>query len=368
MLFAANVFEEVAFGLRNYGISEKDIPQKVSAALESVGLVGKEEVDPFVMTKGERQKLAVACVLACEPEVLILDESTTGLDAQEQIAMMDLLTTLNRAGHTVVIVTHSEQVVAAYARRVVLLDSGKIIGDGTARGILSRPDLLSRTSLIAPPCVRLGCMYGLSALTVPELARAGGNLVRVYKLMILLFVMSAVLWSFFYKGQTALCTLGPLVIMKESLLYGITIGIRLNCFVLAAIIFLASTPIEDFTYGLSKLGIPFAVSFALTLAFRLTPLFIETGQAIVMAQKARGLDRDSGGILRGIRHYVPIIVPVLASRLRRADQLAVALESRGFGKGKKRSVISEFRITWRDYVLLSVVFLAGALMALYRFV
>lgn len=200
------------------------------------------------------------------------------------------------------------------------------------------------------------------------LARAGGNLVRVYKLMILLFVMSAVLWSFFYKGQTALCTLGPLVIMKESLLYGITIGIRLNCFVLAAIIFLTSTPIEDFTYGLSKLGIPFAVSFALTLAFRLTPLFIETGQAIVMAQKARGLDLDSGGILRRIRHYVPIIVPVLASGLRRADQLAVALESRGFGKGKKRSVVSEFRVTWRDYVLLSVVFLAGALMALYRFV
>ena len=122
MLFAANVFEEVAFGLRNHGISEKDIPQKVSAALESVGLVGKEEVDPFVMTKGERQKLAVACVLACEPEVLIPDEPTTGLDAQEQIAMMDLLTTLNRAGHTVVIVTHSVQVAAAYARRVVLLD------------------------------------------------------------------------------------------------------------------------------------------------------------------------------------------------------------------------------------------------------
>lgn len=172
MLFAANVFEEVAFGLRNYGISEKDIPQKVSAALESVGLAGKEEVDPFVMTKGERQKLAVACVLACEPEVLILDEPTTGLDAQEQIAMMELLTTLNRAGHTIVIITHSVQVAAAYARRVVLLDSGKIIGDGTARGILSRPDLLSRTSLIAPPCVRLGCMYGLSALTVPELARS----------------------------------------------------------------------------------------------------------------------------------------------------------------------------------------------------
>lgn len=198
-------------------------------------------------------------------------------------------------------------------------------------------------------------------------ARAGANLVRIYKLMILLFVMSVVLWSFFYRGHTVLYLIGPLAITKESLLYGITIGIRLNCFVLAAIIFLTSTPIEDFTYGLSKLGMPFVVSFALTLAFRLTPLFIETGQAIVMAQKARGLDLDSGGILRRIRHYVPIIVPVLASGLRRADQLAVALESRGFGKSKSRSVVSEFPVTWRDWVLLSVTFVTGALMALYRF-
>lgn len=199
------------------------------------------------------------------------------------------------------------------------------------------------------------------------LARAGANLLRVYKLMILLFVMSVVLWTFFHKGQTPLYTIGPLVIMRESLLYGTTVGIRLNCFVLAAIIFLTTTPIEDFTYGLSKLGIPFVASFALTLAFRLTPLFIETGQAIVMAQKARGLDLDSGGALRRIRHYVPIIVPVLASGLRRADQLAVALESRGFGKGKSRSVVSEFPVTWRDCVLLSVTFLAGALMGLYHF-
>lgn len=199
-------------------------------------------------------------------------------------------------------------------------------------------------------------------------ARAGTNLLRVYKLMVLLFAMSIVLWSFFYRGETALCVIGPLVVTEESLMYGITIGIRLNCFVLAAIIFLTSTAIEDFTYGLSRLGIPFVASFALTLAFRLTPLFIETGQAIVLAQKARGLDLDSGGVLRRIRRYVPIIVPVLASGLRRADQLAVALESRGFGKSKKRSVVSEFPVTWRDYLLLSVTFAAGALMALHRFV
>jgi len=175
MLFAANVFEEVAFGLRNYGIPEKDIPGKVSAALEAVGLSGKEEMDPFIMIKGERQKLAVACLLACEPEILILDEPTTGLDAKEQIAIMELLSKLNKAGHTIVIITHSVHIAASYARRVLLLDSGKIIADGATRDIFSKPDLLSRTRLIAPPCVRLGCMYGLSVLSVSELSDAIGR-------------------------------------------------------------------------------------------------------------------------------------------------------------------------------------------------
>lgn len=150
--------------------------------------------------------------------------------------------------------------------------------------------------------------------------------------------------------------------LRLSLLYGITICLRLNCFVLAAIIFLTCTPIEDFTYGLYRMGPPFAVSFALTLAFRLTPLFMETAQAIAMAQQARGLDLDSGGLFQRIRRYVPIIVPVLVSGLRRADQLAVALESKGFGMAGRRTTIMAFRISWRDVALLSGTFLPGIVM------
>jgi energy-coupling factor transport system ATP-binding protein len=132
-------------------------------------------VDPFVMTKGNRQKLAVAAVLACEPEMLILDEPTTGLDAKEQMAMMDLLAQLNRAGHTILIITHSVRVASAYARRVILMESGRVLGDGGPREIFGNPELLSRTGLVAPPCVRLGRTYGLSVLTVAELARAIGR-------------------------------------------------------------------------------------------------------------------------------------------------------------------------------------------------
>lgn len=170
MIFAANVYEEVAFGLGNFGFDKKEIADRVGAALETVGLSGREKTDPFVMTKGERQKLAVAGVLACEPEVLIMDEPTTGLDADEQTAMMDLLCKLNRKGHTIIIITHSVEIVAGYAGRVVLLDGGRIIGDGPTAKIFARQALLEKAGLMAPACVRLSGLYGQTALTVSELA------------------------------------------------------------------------------------------------------------------------------------------------------------------------------------------------------
>jgi energy-coupling factor transport system permease protein len=184
------------------------------------------------------------------------------------------------------------------------------------------------------------------------LAGGGTNLKRVGFIMAILFLMSTVLWALFQRGVGPSGSPGILGVTSEGLLYGMAVGLRLNCFVLAAVIFLTCTRIEDFTYGLSRLGVPFVISFTLSLAFRLTPLFMETGQTIVMAQRARGLDLDTGGLIARLRRYAPIIVPILVSGLRRADQLAVALESKGFGNRARRTVLSDYPVTWRDLVLL----------------
>ncbi|MBU2548560.1 MAG: ATP-binding cassette domain-containing protein, partial [Proteobacteria bacterium] len=172
MLFAATVREEAAFGPRNHGFSEGEIDRRVASALETVGLTGREDLDPFIMTKGDRQKLAVASILASEPEVLVLDEPTTGLDAKEQAAMMDLLARLNQAGHTIIIITHSVRIAARYARRVVLLENGRVLAEGPARDVFARTDLLERTGLEAPPAVRLGLRFGLKTLDAAELEAA----------------------------------------------------------------------------------------------------------------------------------------------------------------------------------------------------
>jgi energy-coupling factor transport system ATP-binding protein len=105
------------------------------------------------------------------PAMIILDEPTTGLDYREQRTMMDLLRRLNARGTAVVIITHSPWVVAEYASRVVLMAGGRVLWDGSLRGLFARPDLLSRASFRAPEATILGQRFGLTALSVEELIR-----------------------------------------------------------------------------------------------------------------------------------------------------------------------------------------------------
>lgn len=167
-IFASNVREELAFGPKNYGLSEAEISENISQALSAVALEGYEESAPFSLTKGERQRVAVASVLACKPEVLVLDEPTTGLDYLQQKSMMELLRSLNEAGHTIVIITHAMWVVAEYAHRAVVMHNGSIMMDGTVREVFAQQEDLESFSLRPPEIIRLGNMFGKTFLSVDE--------------------------------------------------------------------------------------------------------------------------------------------------------------------------------------------------------
>ena len=176
-IFSDTVYNEVAFSPRIRGCSEKEIEQRVKEALEAVGLVGMEQEDPFSLTKGGRQRVAVASVLSARPEVIILDEPTTGLDYAEQRSMMELVSRLNQQGHTIIFVTHSMWVVAEYAHRVVVLKDGKVLLEGPTREVFAREDLLRETFLQPPQIVSLSNRLGKTLLSVPELVqctRTGG--------------------------------------------------------------------------------------------------------------------------------------------------------------------------------------------------
>ena len=169
-IFANTVRDEVAFGARNYGFSEEKVGEKVDAALAETGLSGRDLEDPFNLTRGERQQLAVASVLATDPEILVLDEPTTGLDYHGQVAILSLVRRLNESGRTVVMITHSMWVVAEYADRCVIMSGGRVVQDGDVRSCFSNPELLESLYLEAPEAVRLGYEFGLVARSVREIA------------------------------------------------------------------------------------------------------------------------------------------------------------------------------------------------------
>jgi len=167
-IFAATVEEEVAFGPRNFGLPDDEIRRRCDEALEAVGLQNERQSDPFLLSKGERQRLAVASVLVLRPRMLILDEPTTGLDHREQLRMMALVRDLNRSGIAIVIITHTPWLVAEYARRVVLMRKGAKIFDGGVREFFMQDELLRSSSFRAPEITELSRRFGTLALTTDE--------------------------------------------------------------------------------------------------------------------------------------------------------------------------------------------------------
>jgi energy-coupling factor transport system ATP-binding protein len=167
-LFAATVVDEVAFGPRNVGLPPAEVDARVAEALAAVDL-HERDADPFVLDKGARQRLAVAAVLALRPEILVLDEPTTGLDFPEQRQMMDLLRALHRAGRTIVIITHTPWVIAEYAARVVLLADGRVRYDGPLRPFFVDDALVTAAAFRPPEVTRLGRLLGCAPLSVDEL-------------------------------------------------------------------------------------------------------------------------------------------------------------------------------------------------------
>jgi energy-coupling factor transport system ATP-binding protein len=179
-IFAATVREEVAFGPENFGIEGDALEARVTDAIETVGLDGLEEADPFALSKGQRQRVALAGILATDPEVIVFDEPTTGLDAAQQDQFMDLVARLNREESlTVVMVTHDMGKVATYASRVVVLDDGAVAFEGGVRALFADEARLATHDLRAPHVVETANALrdgeGTPALSVDELVAGLGG-------------------------------------------------------------------------------------------------------------------------------------------------------------------------------------------------
>ena len=168
-IFSENIYDEVVFSPKLRGVPESELKERVTEALHAVDLDGYEQEDPFTMSKGIRQRIAVASVLSARPRVIILDEPTTGLDYKEQRKMMGLVKQLNETGHTVIIITHTMWVVAEYAHRVAVMNHGKLIMYGSTREVFSDDATLRTHSLRTPHIVELSNNLGKTVLSLDEM-------------------------------------------------------------------------------------------------------------------------------------------------------------------------------------------------------
>ena len=138
---------ELAFGPRNIGLSDFEIQRRVEEALRSVRIEHLAKRHPLLTSKGERQLIAIASVLTMKPEVVIVDEPTTGQDKRQARQTMNLLTDLNNEGHTIIVITHDMSLVAEYARRVLVFHDGRIVLDDCPKRIFREVNTLRETGL-----------------------------------------------------------------------------------------------------------------------------------------------------------------------------------------------------------------------------
>lgn len=146
-LFCDSVFDEAAFSLKIAKVPLAERTERVDQVLRRLGLSQLRERHPYTLSRGQRQRLALASILVREPAVLVVDEPTTGLDYRETVQMMELLTEFAREGGTVVMVTHDMEMMLRYARRAIVVAGGRVELDTAATGLPGSLDTLSDESL-----------------------------------------------------------------------------------------------------------------------------------------------------------------------------------------------------------------------------
>jgi energy-coupling factor transport system ATP-binding protein len=165
-LFSETVEDEIAFALKNFGFEAKTIEERVTWALNLLSLTQYRKTSPFLLSGGERKRVALASVLAWDPQTLILDEPTIGQDHEQKEILRQFIMQMQTQKKTVVIVTHDVEFVAECNPRVVLMKEGQIVADGVGKEILTDPALLELSSIVLPQIAQV--FTKLSALGFPR--------------------------------------------------------------------------------------------------------------------------------------------------------------------------------------------------------
>ena len=165
-IIAPTVYQDVAFGPTNLGYRDADVKEAVSRALRHVGLEGFERRPPHQLSGGEKKRVAIAGVLAMDPDVLVFDEPTSGLDPSGSEDIMELLDELNHEGKTIIISTHDVELAYPWADRAILILNGKILHEDIPEVAFGNPESVRTAHLSLPTLLEMHMELQLSLIHI----------------------------------------------------------------------------------------------------------------------------------------------------------------------------------------------------------
>ncbi|MDO4903292.1 MAG: energy-coupling factor transporter ATPase [Limosilactobacillus sp.] len=167
-LFAETVAKDIAFGPENLGFSASQVTSAVDRALQDVGLPHElADRSPFMLSGGQMRRVAIAGVLAMQPEILILDEPTAGLDARSTKLLMELISRLHAQGKTIILITHQMEQVAEFADQVVVMNHGELVTQTTPAQLFADHEFLQANHLGEPAAVRISNQIRAAGADIP---------------------------------------------------------------------------------------------------------------------------------------------------------------------------------------------------------
>ena len=385
-LFADTVYNDVAYGPRNQGLRNADVESRVNGALTLLGIAHLAERSPFELSGGQQRLVAIAGVIACNPDVLVMDEPTSSLDAYARKRIDELIRTLHAQGVTILLITHDPSELALADHILDLSESESDATEQTnslhvdhpvSEGRSTQSSIIHRLDPRIKMVLTLVLMFSAFAITNGWQLLAGAALTvavvaasRVSPMKLLasihmfvaLIVIMGALNVFFVRTGTPLAHIGSIPITDDGLKFAAIYSLRFALVIVLGAVFLETTTptsmtdaFESLLSPLGKLGVhTHELSLVMSLALRFIPTLMGEMKSVVDAQSARGGSIETGSLPQRVRALGAVIVPVFAGTLRHADNLSRALDARSYEGGAGRTHYRIMKAAPRDAVAVAI--------------
>jgi energy-coupling factor transport system permease protein len=210
--------------------------------------------------------------------------------------------------------------------------------------------VMSFGALIITWDIYLLISIGLLVLLYGYFTGGLGLVIRFWWVLLIITTFTVIIWAVYMRGETILFW----VVSKQSVMYGITTALKLDLMICSSIFYLTHITPDEMAAGFVRMGMPFSVAFSFSYAMRLFPLILGDAREIARIQESRGLDLKSGSPLARFRKYIPLLTPIFLTTIRNTNHLAMALESRGFGRSRARDGYLQLGLRKRDWLLIIV--------------